>query len=67
MVVDEYLMVDVDLDWFTEDFDVATRIIRRLEEMKTPYDCEKKTTRWAFVIHTKNKDAIDIINMLKTI
>lgn len=67
MVIDEYLMADVDLDWFTEDFDVATRVIRGLEEMKTPYDCVKKSSRWAFVIHTKNKDAIGLIKKLNSI
>lgn len=65
MIIDEYLNQPVTLDWKTDDFDLATRIIRRLEERKIVYMCEKKD-KWSFEISTNNQNALAIIEMVRT-
>ena len=65
MIIDEYLNQPVTLDWRTEDFDLATRIIRRLEERNISYTCEKKD-KWSFEITTNNQNALPIIEMVRT-
>ena len=44
MIIDEYLNQPVSLDWTTDNFDLATRIIRKLEERKVVYSCSRNTT-----------------------
>lgn len=65
MVFDEYLNQPVDLDWYTEDFDLATRIVRKLEERKIPYNLKKNRDKWSFTISTINGNAVDVIEMIK--
>lgn len=65
MIIDEYLQQVVTLDWNTEDFDLATRIIRKLEERSISYECSKKQTKWAFVITTNNQNAPMVIEALR--
>lgn len=65
MIIDEYLQQVVTLDWNTEDFDLATRIIRKLEERSISYECSKKQAKWSFLITTNNENAMMVIEMLR--
>ena len=65
MIIDEYLQQVVTLDWNTEDFDLATRIIRKLYVLSISYECSKKQAKWAFVITTNNENAPMVIESLR--
>ena len=53
------------LDWTTDNFDLATRIIRKLEEKSIQYECSKKHDKWSFVITTNNENAPMVIESLR--
>lgn len=65
MIIDEYLQQVVTLDWTTDNFDLATRIIRKLEEKSLQYECSKKHDKWMFVITTNNENAPMVIESLR--
>ena len=65
MIIDEYLNQPVNLDWTTDNFDLATRIIRKLEERNVAYGCSKKHDKWSFEISTNNENALMVIEMLR--
>lgn len=65
MIIDEYLQQPVNLDWTTDNFDLATRMIRKLEERNIPYECAKKHDKWVFGISTNNENAHMVIEMLR--
>lgn len=65
MIIDEYLQQVVMLDWTTDNFDLATRIIRKLEERTITYECAKKNDKWSFVITTNNENAPMVIESLR--